>query len=79
MIPPSIRSAKDLITAHEVIREGFLKQAMTKTQKASPYVAEARRLSAILQTVENVESLLHHKDIRLPLLAAAGFSDKAGR
>jgi len=41
MLPPHIKTAADLVTSHEMIREGFLRQAFTKTQEAEPYVAAA--------------------------------------
>ncbi len=79
MLPLHIHSVDDLITSREATREGFLQQALTKTQRAAPYIKEARNLKSILDTTDNIAELAQQSSqpIRHALLAAAGFSDKA--
>jgi hypothetical protein len=78
-LPPLIASAADLVTTHEAIREGFLKQALAKTNQAAPFIEEAELLSAGLSVVENPDTLdkIEIKNLRNALIAASGFSDKA--
>ena len=76
MLPKFIQSARDLITSHEATREGFLSQALAKTHKAEPYIAQARRLLDSLNCVASIDEAVGLTAIRTDLLAAAGFSDK---
>lgn len=77
MTPKFIRSAGDLQTKHRAICDGFLAQAMQKTEKARPYVEEARVFYAALKKIKTVEYLLLSKRYRSDLIAACGFSGKA--
>jgi len=77
MIPPHIRSASALVTSHHAVCDGFLSQALTKTEKASPYVLQARRLWQVLTSVSDISTVGQHNDIQEELLFAAGFSGKA--
>lgn len=72
-----IRSAADLVTTHQATRDGFLHQALKKTEKAMPYVQAAQNLLIALQAVEEVETLLELPQFRQGIIAAAGFSEKA--
>ena len=74
MLPP-VHSAADLITSHASTRDGFLKQALTKTRKAAPYIQEANELAATLETADDIDRLAHitTKNIKNSLYAAAGF------
>ena len=74
---PHVRTAADLVTTHEAVRDGFLSQALAKTEKAVPYVEKAQLLQAALQKVEQVETLLGLPQFRDDLITAAGFSEKA--
>lgn len=78
-LPTFVRSADDLITAHEAIREGFLAQALAKTEKADPYVENAKQLLMMLRSGEGMDSLLQEPTYRNDLLAAAGLSTKAAK
>ena len=74
---PHVRTAADLVTPHEAVRDGFLAQALAKTEKAIPYIQNAQSLWAALQKVEQVETLLGLPQFRDDLVTAAGFSEKA--
>jgi hypothetical protein len=76
---PHITSASDLVTDHDSVRAGFLEQALAKTQRAEPFIAQAREFQAALAGVEGIDQLsaITVKSIQSALLAAAGFSDKA--
>lgn len=77
MLPPLVQQPKDLVTSHRAVREGFLEQALVKTRKAVPYIADARRLWKVLQNAPDVYSLIDLPDIQNDLIAASGFSQKA--
>ncbi|HLL78795.1 MAG TPA: AvaI/BsoBI family type II restriction endonuclease [Ktedonobacteraceae bacterium] len=76
---PNVRSSNDLITSRAATRDGFLKQAFTKTHKAAPYISEAHELAHVLEHIEDIDQLSHISNPRVQaaLIAAAGFSDKA--
>ncbi len=79
-MPRFINSPNDLITSHAATVEGFLKQALAKTDKATPYSEAATRFHEALQRVENINTLdllLDDTNYRAGLIAAAGFSLKA--
>ena len=76
MTPKLIRRASDLVTLREEVCRGFLSQAQSKSQKATPYVQEAQKLWAALQKISHPDQLFDR--VPLPTLATAmGFSDKA--
>ena len=77
MSPKFIRSHKDLITTAESTRQGFLEQALKKTEVAEAFVDSANRLRESLKTAANPEEAIAIRSIRAELIAAAGFSDKA--
>ena len=77
MLPNFIRSAADLVTSHSAVRAGFLSQALTKTDKATPFIEKAKRLWSALQDVQDINSLLTNSEFRSDLIAATGFSQKA--
>jgi hypothetical protein len=79
-MPKFITTAKDLVTPHEATVKGFLSQALTKTQKATPYSEMATKFYAAMHKVESVNTLdvlLDDPTYRAGLIAAAGFSNKA--
>lgn len=79
-MPRFINSPDNLITSHAATVEGFLKQALAKTDKATPYSEKAARFHEALQRVESIETidaLLDDVNYRAGLIAAAGFSLKA--
>jgi type II restriction enzyme len=77
MVPKHINRASDLVTSHQAVCSGFLGQALTKTQKATPYVEAALSFWRALQGASEISELLRSTEYRDHLLAAAGFSDKA--
>ena len=74
-----IHSYEDLITSRAAIRDGFLKQALTKTRRAAPFIQQAQEFAAVLQAADAIETLagISTPSIKAALFAAAGFSDKA--
>jgi len=74
---PHVRTASDLVTFHKAVCEGFLLQALAKTQKADPYVQEVRRLWETLNNLCSIEDVVNCQGIQDDLLYAAGFSNKA--
>lgn len=77
MTPKLIQKASDLVTTHRAVCDGFLAQALSKTQKAIPFIEDALAFWAELKNVSDVTKLLEVVSFRDRLLAAAGFSDKA--
>lgn len=77
MIPKFIKTAADLQTKHRAICDGFLEQALQKTEKADPFVKEAQEFYTALKKVKSVEELLVSEKHRDNLAYACGFSDKA--
>lgn len=73
----SIKSSGDLITSRKAICEGFLKQAIEKSKRANPYIAEAREFWKILTRASSIDELIARPDIQNQLFAALGFSNKA--
>lgn len=78
-LPKHIARPEDLVTSRARVRAGFLQQALEKTRKVTPHIAEARRLSKALQSAKKVEDVLQIPRIGDHLIAAAGFSHKAKR
>ena len=77
MIPKFIKRSEDLQTKHRAICDGFLAQAQQKTEKAQPFVEEAKAFCQALKKVKMVEELLALRNYRNDLASACGFSDKA--
>lgn len=77
MITKYIKSAKDLQTSRRSICDGFLAVALLKTEKAKPYIEEAKSFYKGLKRVKTVSDLLLFTEYRNALISACGFSDKA--
>ena len=77
MLPKFIKSFKDLQTKHRAICDGFLAQALQKTEEAQPFVEEAFTLYKSLKKATSIEDLLAVPEYRNDLVSACGFSDKA--
>ena len=77
MSPKFIQSHIDLITPEASTRQGFLEQALKKTEVAEDFVNSVNRLRESLKTAANPEEAVAITSIREELIAAAGFSDKA--
>lgn len=72
-----LHSSRDLETAYESIRAGFVALALEKNRRATPFVAEARALKSAASKVKVPIDLVKIPSIRIGLLTAAGISDKA--
>lgn len=72
-----IKNAEDLVTPYANIRAGFVQMALERNARATPYVTEARDLSAKIKDVKNTNELTKISGINGALLTAAGISDKA--
>lgn len=72
-----IRGSEDLQTKHDAIREGFLLQALQKSQKATPFVERAKEFHAVLKNIKSLNELLALEEFRDEIVAASGFSDKS--
>lgn len=77
MIPKYIKKASDLQTKHRSICNGFLEQALQKTEKAKSFLKEARDFYETLKKVKSVDILLASPKYRDNLAYACGFSEKA--
>lgn len=77
MIPKLIKTAIDLQTKHQAICDGFLAQALQKTERARPFIQEAKTFFSALEMVSSVDDLLTIPKLRNDLASACGFSDKA--
>ncbi len=72
-----LSTSADLITAPEEIRAGFVALALERSRRATPFVEQARALKAAAMRVNHPNELLGIEGIRVALLTAAGFSEKA--
>ncbi len=77
MIPKHIQNYADLQTSRCDICDGFLFQALTKSEKVDPYIKRAREFHEAIQSVNSIEELLSLKNFREELISASGFSEKA--
>lgn len=73
----AINSDKELITSHAQIRAGFIEAALTKNEKAKPYIEQAKTLKSFAKTVNHPIQLKDIPQIKNLLLTASGLSDKA--
>lgn len=72
-----LSTSADLITAPEEIRSGFVGLALERSRRATPFVEQARALKVAAMRVSHPNELLEIEEIRVALLTAAGFSEKA--
>ena len=72
-----LSTSADLITAPEEIRAGFVALALERSRQATPFVEQARALKVAAMRVNHPNELLGIEGIRVALLTAAGFSEKA--
>ena len=75
--PSCIKNAADLVTSREETRAGFIRFALEKNRRASPFIESAKHFRNIASVAKNPIDLLDIPDIQKPLLTAAGLSDKA--
>ncbi|HBO25263.1 AvaI/BsoBI family type II restriction endonuclease [Culturomica sp.] len=72
-----IKQYEDLVTSREQTRAGFISFALEKNRRSTPYIESAKSFKQYAQLAETPKDLLNIPQIRLPLLTAAGLSDKA--
>jgi hypothetical protein len=72
-----LQSSGDLVTSYEATRAGFVRLALEKNRRATPFVSEARALQQAASSAKTPADLLKIKEIEAGLLTAAGLSDKA--
>lgn len=72
-----IRSASDLVTLREEIRAGFISFALEKNRRSTPYIERAKSFRHMALAAVTPADLLEIREIRKPLLTAAGLSDKS--
>lgn len=77
MLPKYILNADSLVTKHDSVRTGFYKQAITKTEKATPFVEKAKLFHSALLNLKTLKEVITLKDYKQELLAAVGLSNKA--
>jgi hypothetical protein len=77
MTPKFIKTSTDLQTKHRAICDGFLMQALQKTEKAAPFVGDAKNFYNSLKNVKTIDDLLTLSKHKKDLASACGFSDKA--
>jgi hypothetical protein len=74
-----LRSAADLVTTREITAAGFIKMALERSSRATPYVETGRALKAATNGKQNVEALIADTTLHPAILTAAGVSDKANK
>ena len=72
-----LSGALDLVTTRAATRAGFVELILEKNRRATPFVAQACALRAVLSSMDNPRQLLTTSDIEATVVAAAGISDKA--
>ena len=72
-----IAKASDLITSREQTRAGFINFALEKNKRSTPYIESAKVFRLYASSAKNPSDLSQMQNIRIPLLTAAGLSDKA--
>lgn len=73
----NIKDYLDLVTTREQTRAGFIAFALEKNRLSTPVVEEAKILRQLASGAKTPRELLNLEKIRLPLLTAAGLSDKS--
>lgn len=77
MTPKLIKTRADLQTNHRAVCDGFLAQALKKTEKAEPFIKEAEIFYKALKKVKSINKLLASPEYRNDPTSACDFSDKA--
>lgn len=72
-----LQRAADMETTSGEIRQGFVRWALEKATRMSPYVEEARALQAAASQARSPADLLNLPQLRQALVTAAGLSNKA--
>jgi len=72
-----INSSEELITSREETRAGFIKFALEKNRRSTPFIEEAKAFRHEAMKAKAPKDLLLMKNIRAPLITAAGLSDKS--
>lgn len=74
---PHVHNSDDLVTPRNKVRDGFLEQAIEKTEIAKSFVQEAHQLWEMLHNAAGLDDLIENREIQNELLAATSFSDKS--
>lgn len=77
MPPQHIQRPEDLVSSNKVVINGFLSQALVKTERASQFVDDALAFRQRLNDINHLTELLTLGDYKNHLIAAAGFSEKS--
>lgn len=72
-----ITKPDDLVTSREETRAGFIAFALEKNRRSAPYIEQAKSLKVLASKASSPRDLIGMKEIEVPLLTAAGLSDKA--
>ena len=73
MIPKFIKNSTDLQTKHRAVCDGFLAQALQKTEKSEPYIEEASKFytdkahDTVEATLSEMESRWYNSKIMMTL------------
>lgn len=73
----TIRNSESLVTSRDETRAGFIKFALEKNKRSTPYIADAKVFKHEAQKASTPKELLNMPKIRSFMLTAAGLSDKA--
>ena len=77
MLPPTVKSAADLVTSPEATAQGFIAQTEAKATLAAPHIEDALRLDQALQATGDPAELAGNLEVMSLLLSAVGLSEKA--
>lgn len=72
-----IKSFEDLVTSRQETRTGFIEFALEKNKRSKPYIENAKAFRHFASKATKPSDLVQIKEIREPLLAASGLSDKS--
>lgn len=73
----AVNSYSELVTSHAQTKAGFIEAALTKNERAKPYIEQAKSLRTYARQVDDPHRLLAIPQIRDALITASGLSDKA--
>lgn len=72
-----IKSSESLVTSRDATRAGFIKFAIEKNKRSTPYIEEAKVFKHEAKKASCPHELLKMPKIRASMLTASGLSDKA--
>jgi type II restriction enzyme len=77
VLPKFIKSSEDLQTKHKAICDGFLHQAIQKTEVANKFVERAKQLQVALSKTNTLQDVLALEYFKEEIISACGFSEKS--